>query len=78
MGGYSEKCPYCDRWFTDRYAIHQHERAKHPDAFQPTELDPPFTHDGIRHLGRARVEKIAAETLDRAFENAVPPAPDID
>jgi hypothetical protein len=24
MGGYSDKCPVCGRWFTDRAALRQH------------------------------------------------------
>ena len=30
MGGYSEKCPYCDKWVTVRGALRDHIKAKHP------------------------------------------------
>jgi len=34
MGGYSEKCLYCDKWFTVPGAIQDHIKAKHPDKYE--------------------------------------------
>lgn len=33
MGGYSEKCPACEKWFI-KPGIVDHIKAKHPEALQ--------------------------------------------
>jgi hypothetical protein len=42
MGGYSEKCPHCERWFTTgRPALNSHIRATHPGNRSLTPYDLP-------------------------------------
>mgnify|MGYP001056020014 CR=1 FL=1 len=41
MGGYSEKCPHCEKWFLSRDAANDHIKAKHPEKTQSTPKDRP-------------------------------------
>lgn len=34
MGGYSEMCPYCERWWTKPQGIGDHVKAKHPERYE--------------------------------------------
>lgn len=33
MGGYSECCSYCDKWFTKANALQDHVKGKHPKQY---------------------------------------------
>lgn len=41
MGGYSEKCPHCAKWFLSRGALNDHIKAKHPEQPRLTPNDRP-------------------------------------
>lgn len=33
MGGYSEKCPFCGKWYINPRAIKDHVNGKHPKEY---------------------------------------------
>ena len=88
MGGFSDKCPHCGKWYTNRGALGDHIKSHGEKAFakmrlnaelplassNPTPLYDPSVAEQITETGRLLVGDIAA-FVDRMMELTIPVAP---